>query len=42
MNGQVSLLNKKLSEVPSDKKIPSYKVYVEDDNGSVYSTKLQP
>jgi hypothetical protein len=40
MNGQVSLLNKKLSEAPQEKKLPSYKVYIEDDNGTSYSTKL--
>ena len=40
MDGQVSLLNKKPSEAPNDKKTSSYKVYIEGDNGSVYSTKL--
>jgi hypothetical protein len=40
MNGNISLLNKKLSEATSDKKSSQYKVYIEDDNGSVYSTKL--
>lgn len=40
MDGHISLLNKKLSEAPSDTKTPNYKVYIEDDSGSVYSTKL--
>ena len=40
MDGHVSLLNKKLSEAANDKKTSNYKVYIEDDNGSVYSTKL--
>ena len=38
-NNQVSLLNKKMSEIQVEKKI-SYKVYIEDDNGNSYSTKL--
>jgi hypothetical protein len=40
MNGQISLLNKKLSEAPTTSSKTSYKVYIEGDNGSVYSTKL--
>ena len=32
MDGQVSLLNKKLSEAPNDKKTSSYKVYIEGFN----------
>jgi len=42
MNGQVSLLNKKLSEAPTQQTTPHYKVYIEDENGKVYSTKLHP
>lgn len=40
MSTQVSLLNKQLSEIPTANSQPHYKVYIEDDRGSVYSTKL--
>lgn len=39
MNGQVSLLNKKLSEQP-EKKTSGVKVYIEDADGNSYSTRL--
>lgn len=41
MNGQVSLLNKKLSEQP-EKKTSGVKVYIEDADGNSYSTRLGP
>jgi len=41
MNGQISLLNKKISEAATDKKKPTYKIYLEDNTGTIYSTKLQ-
>jgi hypothetical protein len=41
MNGQVSLLNKKLSEQP-EKKSAGVKVYIEDADGNSYSTRLAP
>jgi hypothetical protein len=41
MNGQVSLLNKKLSEQP-EKKSAGIKVYIEDADGNSYSTRVGP
>lgn len=41
MNNQVSLLKKKLSETPKhSQKTHPYKVYIEDQDGNTYSTKL--
>lgn len=41
MNIPVSLLNKKLSQTPSNPQhTNSYKVYIEDTDGNTYSTKL--
>lgn len=41
-NNQVSLLNKKMSEMKETtiEKKTSYKVYIEDQSGNSYSTKL--
>ena len=39
-NNQISLLNKKMSEAQPEVKGKSYKVYVEDNEGNSYSTKL--
>jgi hypothetical protein len=36
----VSLLNNKMAQVIPAKKIPVYKVYIEDAEGSSYSTRL--
>lgn len=41
MNGQISLLNKKLSEQP-EKKATGVKVYIEDADGNSYSTRIGP
>lgn len=39
-SNQISLLNKKMSEAQPEVKGKSYKVYVEDNEGNSYSTKL--
>jgi hypothetical protein len=39
-SNQISLLNKKMSETQPEVKGKSYKVYVEDNEGNSYSTKL--
>ena len=42
MNGQMSLLCQKLIESPpNSRKSNPYKVYIEDQDGNTYSTKLQ-
>jgi hypothetical protein len=38
--GNVSLLNNKMTQVIPAKKTPVYKVYIEDAEGSSYSTRL--
>ena len=38
-NNQVSLLNKKMSEMTVEKKL-TYKIYMQDLNGKSYSTRL--
>ena len=40
LEGHVSLLNKKISQVSPAKKSASYKVYIEDPEGKSFSTKL--
>ena len=40
MSVPVSLLKRDLSEVETIKKSSAYKVYIEDNDGTIYSTKL--
>jgi hypothetical protein len=41
-NNNISLLNKKISERSNLNSYKNYKVYIEDKEGNIFSTKISP